>query len=387
MSGSTFNLTEAKVNDPMAAVNDTFDKINSMIDASSFQPRSLGAVYTEFDKLSSVIDQLGSKVSGVLAKQENEFLGAYRAHMYNVQRDLSALRAQVVASENALSSNEGMRKIEEECEWYRRESLRLDSLLEDEKTKNQAMKEETRLLTSERNWMAKQLRAAKKQNMLLRSEIELQLREGSDANMNSGMLSTGKSSAPQTAPQNGYSREAFELPDTPQNNRSMGVSKSTTQLPSVNRNNNANALQKELRRVKNERDANKKSASILRAGIVAESTSRKELEEFFVDCISDVKKSIERRRRKGASSTGKISEVNEQLLATPVALHDFMAGDRKKVIELLLGRDEVLSKLYDTLFPQTGGGSVNRNQVEVNDEDDLATLLQYTKQTLKQGVI
>ena len=37
------------------------------------------------------------------------------------------------------------------------------------------------MLEDDRNWLAKQLKSAKKQNKLLRAEIELQLREGTDA--------------------------------------------------------------------------------------------------------------------------------------------------------------------------------------------------------------
>jgi len=367
---TTFNLTQAAVHDPMAAVNSEFDKINSFID--SYEPRSMKKVTAEFDKLSSVIDQLGSKVSGVLAKQENEFLGAYRAHMYNVQRDLQALRAEVVEKENALTNNEQMQKLEEECEWYRKESLRLDSLLEDEKKKNEDMREETKLLTSERNWMAKQLRSAKKQNMLLRAEIELQLREGTDAN---------EQMFAQQPATTGQVRESFDLPSPsprPASHtavmRSMKGSKSAAQLPS----DNTKLLQKELRTVKIQRDATKKQAALLRATIVEESTGRKELEEFFLDCIEDVKKGIERRRRK-AAGVGKLTEVQEVLLQKPVELHDFMSQDRKKVVESLLSRDEVLSMLFDSIFPAQEGGGGNQSTVEVGDGDDLMTLLQYSK--------
>ena len=282
------------------------------------------------------------------------------------------MRAEVVEKENALTNNEQMQKLEEECEWYRKESLRLDSLLEDEKKKNEDMREETKLLTSERNWMAKQLRSAKKQNMLLRAEIELQLREGTDAN---------EQMFAQQPATTGQVRESFDLPSPsprPASHtavmRSMKGSKSAAQLPS----DNTKLLQKELRTVKIQRDATKKQAALLRATIVEESTGRKELEEFFLDCIEDVKKGIERRRRK-AAGVGKLTEVQEVLLQKPVELHDFMSQDRKKVVESLLSRDEVLSMLFDSIFPAQEGGGGNQSTVEVGDGDDLMTLLQYSK--------
>ena len=95
-----FALTEAAIND-----------VSSIAD-----PKSMSRVYEEYAKLNDVVDQLGMKVSGVLAKQENEFLGAYRAHMYNVQRELQGLKAEVLEKENALTNNEQMQKLEEEYE-------------------------------------------------------------------------------------------------------------------------------------------------------------------------------------------------------------------------------------------------------------------------------
>lgn len=56
-------------------------------------------------------------MSGVLAKQESEFLAAYRAHMHNVQKDLAGLRQKVVDAENALQKNEKVKRLEEDCEW------------------------------------------------------------------------------------------------------------------------------------------------------------------------------------------------------------------------------------------------------------------------------
>ena len=74
-----------------------------------------------------------------------------------------------------------MQKLEEECEWYRKESLRLDSLLSQSKKTEKFMKEKMTMLEDDRNWLAKQLKGAKKQNKLLRAEMELQLRAGTDA--------------------------------------------------------------------------------------------------------------------------------------------------------------------------------------------------------------
>mmetsp|Transcript_14643 Transcript_14643/g.30052 ORF Transcript_14643/g.30052 Transcript_14643/m.30052 type:complete len:362 (-) Transcript_14643:6-1091(-) len=352
---SAFALTEATINDV----------------ASIADPKSMSRVYEEYEKLNEVVDQLGMKVSGVLAKQENEFLGAYRAHMYNVQRELQGLKAEVVEKENALTNNEQMQKLEEECKWYREESLRLDGLLGEAKKSEQFMKQKMSMLEDDRNWLAKQLKSAKKQNKLLRAEIELQLREGIDAN--DKMFETRQ---PETGGMS-ESHNTSSLPALPRPGSKNTGKMFQSQSASVLLPTDTLLLQKELRQMKLQRDAEKKTAQELRASITEEKTSRKELEEFFLDCIEDVKKSIERRRRKVAMG-GKMTAVQEALLQKPIELHDFMAQDRKVVVESLLSRDEVLSILFDSLFPAASVNTMSNNQPQVSDEDDLATLLGKT---------
>jgi hypothetical protein len=216
------------------------------------------------------------------------------------------------------------------------------------------------------------LKSAKKQNKLLRAEIELQLREGIDAN--DKMFETRE---PETGgmsdAQNMSSLPALPRPGSKSTGRMFQSQSASVLLPT-----DTLLLQKELRQMKTQRDAEKKTAQALRASITEEKTSRKELEEFFLDCIEDVKKSIERRRRKAALG-GNMTAIQEALLQKPIELHDFMAQDRKVVVESLLSRDEVLSILFDSLFPAASVGKMNNNnQPQVSDDDDLGALLGKT---------
>ena len=309
-----------------------------------------------------------------------------------------------------MANNEQMKSLEEECEWYRRESLRLDSLLTESKKNERFMKEKMHMLEDDRNWMANQLKLAKKQNKLLRAEIELQLREGTDANegmfaettttktSNANVIDTTSNSnfGPTTPTSN--MRQSASLPQvglsrTSSNNNKqkmsksnfLNISKSTGGLGK--KTTDTFELEKQLKYMKFQRDNEKKANNALRASIVGNQSEKRELEEFFVDCIEDVKKSILRRRKK-ASSNGKYTEVQEQLLQTPIELHDFMAQDRIKVVQSLLARDDVLSVLYDKIFPETmgDGGEGKGDGGFVNGGGgDLQELLSFSQQTLNEG--
>lgn len=46
----------------------------------------------------------------MLEKQERDFLAAYRAHMYNVQKELQDLRNKVAKAETSLQKNDKVRR-------------------------------------------------------------------------------------------------------------------------------------------------------------------------------------------------------------------------------------------------------------------------------------
>ncbi|CAM9191863.1 unnamed protein product [Sphacelaria rigidula] len=127
----------------------------------------------EHARLQTVVFSLNQKISQVLAKQEGDFLAAYRAHMYTVQKELQTLRLRVVEAENVLQKNDKVQKLEDECDWYRKEALRLDSFNTAMKKDLKYMKGKLEILEDDRNWLARQLKASKKQDKILRAELGL----------------------------------------------------------------------------------------------------------------------------------------------------------------------------------------------------------------------
>jgi hypothetical protein len=102
---------------------------------------SMKRVMSLHGKLTGVVDTLSAKVSGVLQKQEKEFLQAYRAHMYNVQKELQQLRSRLDDAEMSLKKNDKIRKLEEARDWFREEALRLVSVLKKERGRHPQKKQ------------------------------------------------------------------------------------------------------------------------------------------------------------------------------------------------------------------------------------------------------
>ena len=72
------------------------------------EPETMTRVRKEHSRLQEVVFSLNQKISQVLEKQEGDFLAAYRAHMFNVQKELQTLRQRVIEAENALQVCDAM---------------------------------------------------------------------------------------------------------------------------------------------------------------------------------------------------------------------------------------------------------------------------------------
>lgn len=128
--------------------------------------------------MTGVVAELSEKIAVVLNKQEHDFLQAYRAHMFNVQKELQQLRDKVKANELELKKNHKIRKLEEARDWFRSEALRLDKISQGMRKKLKYLQDKLDSIEEDRNWLEKQLKLSKKNNKLLRAELELKLGKG-----------------------------------------------------------------------------------------------------------------------------------------------------------------------------------------------------------------
>ncbi|KAE9227772.1 hypothetical protein PF002_g13724 [Phytophthora fragariae] len=136
---------------------------------------AMALVREKHAQLHDVVGSLSEKISAVLARQERDFLAAYRAHMYNVQKELHEMREKIHRNETVENKSEKIKKIEDERDWYRKEALRLDAFTTIMTKDLKYMKENLEAIEEDRNWLEKQLKACKKQNKLLRAELDVRL--------------------------------------------------------------------------------------------------------------------------------------------------------------------------------------------------------------------
>lgn len=236
------------------------------------------------------------------------------------------------------------------------------------------MKEKLESIEDDRNWLERQLKAAKKQNKLLRAELEIRLSSNAGGQpQNHGSDTMGDS---MTSP------GMFPLVTSASQERGMGqpmggmgmqkgfarTAPAASMEEDVER-----GYQKEIRDLKKQLASSKRENGKLRASQVSQQTNKAALEEFFLRSIESVKRDIGRRRKKAAMQragmSSNLSGDSRNDMGMSVdgdmsmgksgtnALEQFTSTDRARVIERLLAQDEVLAFLYDHLFPAQGPAS------------------------------
>eukprot|EP00347_Sterkiella_histriomuscorum_P002600 403367516 len=139
-----------------------------------------------------------------------------------------------------------------------------------------------------------------------------------------------------------------------------------------------------IRHLKNQIDSEKKNARSLRAEKVNFMMQRNELEEFFLQCIEEVRKDIVKRKSittagysttkknlKRSTSTASMTKTGTQAYQEEqniqnAKLDQYTATDKRKVIELLMSNENVLLFLYEKLFPATNMSSQSTAQSRQN---------------------
>lgn len=104
-------------------------------------------------------------------------------------------------------------------------------------------------------------------------------------------------------------------------------------------------------------DNERKSAKWTKNDKLNRVIERNELEDFFLECVDEVRKDIVKRKSTSAqlsvkknmkkSASSKAIEADDD----DAKLDHYTATDKKKVIELLMSNENVLLFLYEKLFP------------------------------------
>ncbi|CAI2367038.1 unnamed protein product [Moneuplotes crassus] len=132
------------------------ERLQKIIDPNSRKSSyetSLKRVNEVQEQMDGLVDYLDKKMDSVLEKREKEFLSAYQSHMVEVQNELLHLKRKANEKELQLQQDDKILSLEQELAWIREETMKAreeidnqEALIKDYKEEQQELQDDSRFL-------------------------------------------------------------------------------------------------------------------------------------------------------------------------------------------------------------------------------------------------
>jgi len=318
-----------------------------------YEPPGMTDVRDKYGQLKVVLGSFNDKVSDILSKAEVQFLQAYRAHMQGVHKEKLELESKLKAAEDERANDKQIQALEKDRDWYMSQERQLASFASAMEQDLYALKHKYKDILQERDELAQQLKAEKRQHRILRADVQSRRAHDSESLAQPTIQTQQQSEQQHASAQAGnripVSHSAVALnrqsnaEDLRAHQRSLPLLWHLQEQPhavtlleheaeaedqeELELDRQAAELKDHVARVKSE-------AQRLRSMIVEDKARRSDLEEFFLQGVEDIKREAERLKRKTRMVSGQSQGIDA----------------RQKEYEKSLG------VLFDSLFPEKHPG-------------------------------
>ena len=133
---------------------------------------SINLVTSEYSKLQEAIGDLGNMINNNLERQRHEIEREHRSQLKKFQVDLDNLHSEKSRLEESIATNERANQLEEERDWFKKEALRLDKILEQTKARQKELMERLDESEQDRKWMKSQIEKVTEHNWELQKKLK-----------------------------------------------------------------------------------------------------------------------------------------------------------------------------------------------------------------------
>lgn len=125
---------------------------SAMIESQAFK-----LVEQEYTKLQECIEDLADTINGTISEQKENMLLSHKAQVRKLNIEIEQLKLEKNKLEDSISTNERANLLENERDWYKKEALHLDKVLEQTKIENKELIEKLDECEVDRKWMREQI--------------------------------------------------------------------------------------------------------------------------------------------------------------------------------------------------------------------------------------
>jgi hypothetical protein len=282
----------------------------------------------------SNIEQVQDQTAKILQEQERDLLRAFRARLFDVQTELEKANAR--ATSGAQEWVDKCKRLEKELEWARETADRLDRHNQALSRENAQLKTQFKTQEDDREYLVRQLVAAKKDNARLRQDLAGAQQELFESRAKADELEQRLAEAVSVPvhTEAGDAHAAVFGGDETKEDAGGGTAVSVGRLRET------------VRRLRRVLETERKALKHTRQSLALEMQGRTEIERLFRKCVSDVQSDIAARKATAMSLEGGSGSASLEALTST---------DRREVMRRLLQQEEVLRRLSDVAFPASRG--------------------------------
>eukprot|EP00746_Dinoflagellata_sp_MGD_P167550 gnl/MRDRNA2_/MRDRNA2_98267_c0_seq1.p1 gnl/MRDRNA2_/MRDRNA2_98267_c0~~gnl/MRDRNA2_/MRDRNA2_98267_c0_seq1.p1 ORF type:complete len:408 (+),score=94.53 gnl/MRDRNA2_/MRDRNA2_98267_c0_seq1:160-1383(+) len=300
----------------------------------------------------------GAKVDVLLDAQANDFYLAFRVHMFNVMQKLREVKIKADKQEEKVQADPNIEYLEQRLAWFMTEALRLDAACKNLKKQVDEGHAKVESLARDCRLLSNQCKAGQRRNKVLWAASE-RARLGEKQALSHASMSKSRSAAALpavglTAPSSGSQSPLVK----PTSNGSGGFNRSSSvgALPPLSQSlSTIHALKQQMD------DASLKAA----AGGDQQRWYTNTIKEMQLQLTQIQKETLALRASRGASLGNRshmeelfLRSISEARQGLPRRLRERKGRDpsnEEKILETLLGSEQVLVTLYEGLFPHRAG--------------------------------
>jgi DNA repair exonuclease SbcCD ATPase subunit len=262
--------------------------------------------------------------------------------MYEVYQQLNELTRKTDEQELRRKRDEHVNKLESSLKWYEEEALKLREMCKTYKKEWERWKERVEIVEEERKMLEIQLKVAKKQIKAYNEQAQNHISEAESVHFpavhRSEVLPKVHSAACLSALLGKISLFDPQLRE---------------EIEAYMRNQEAK-WEEGIKHLQSAVDGEKRKAKAAAASQASAFLANRDLEGIFLECVEEVRREVQKRRTLAiisAKYTTKAAPKEPKSAFTP--------KDKRRIMDLLVGNEQVLVFLYEKLFPYRGNSIVH----------------------------
>lgn len=296
---------------------------------------------------SAIIQQISNlelDLDSVLKRQEQDFLNAFKYELFKLHSQIKELKKAANNKEIIIKHQEEIEELQKTIEFHKCQSFNLGEIYEESKKENLKLKSTNLELDKEIKKLTENLKKTKKK---LKEKNQIQINEPEKNSILNETQSSQSNSTKKIMIKYAPSTKSGEL---------------LNELLNHHKEFNENLLKDLEILMERQSKLYEESANHLKSVIKAEKkrnqsnslissqifSQKNDLENLFLECVEEVKREVTKRRVQSIT----YQKYPTKLLPLPKEKEQiFTPGDKRKIIELLVGNEKVLILLYESLFP------------------------------------